>query len=50
MKSKKFVKYEKKNLVLMKMIRMHLNYTVKSEIIVITQKNLEELLIVLFVI
>ena len=50
MKSKKFVTYEKKNLVLIKMIRMHLNYTLKSEIIVITQENLEELLIVLFVI
>ena len=50
MKSKRFVTYEKKNLVLIKMIRMHLNYTLKSEIIVITQENLEELLIVLFVI
>ena len=36
----------KKNLVLMKMIKIHLNYTIKSEIIVITQENLEELLIV----
>ena len=46
MKSKKFVTYAKKNLVLMKMIKMDLNYTVKSEIIVITLENLEELLIV----
>ena len=46
MKSKRFVTYAKKNLVLMKMIKIHLNYTIKSEIIVITQENLEELLIV----
>ena len=46
MKSKKFVTYAKKNLVLMKMIKMNLNYTIKSEIIVITAENLEELLIV----
>ena len=46
MKSKNFVTYAKKNLVLMKMIKMHLNYTIKSEIIVITLENLEELLIV----
>ena len=36
-----FVTYAKKNLVLMKMIKMHLNYTIKSEIIVITLENLE---------
>ena len=29
-----------------KMIKMHLNYTIKSEIIVITLENLEELLII----
>ena len=29
-----------------KMIKMHLNYTIKSEFIVFTLKNLEELLIV----
>ena len=56
MKSKKFVTYAKKNLILMKMIKinlilmkmikMHLNHTIKSEIIVITLENLEELLIV----
>ena len=38
--------YAKKNLVLMRMIKMHLNYIIKSEIIVITPENLEELLIV----
>ena len=46
MKSKRFVTYSKKNLVQKKMIKMNLNYTVKSEVIVITQENLEELLIV----
>ena len=46
MKSKRFVTYAKKNLVLMKKKKMHLNYTIKSEIIVITLENLEELLIV----
>ena len=46
MKSKKFVTYAKKNSVQMKMIKMNLNYTVKSEIIVITQENLQQLLIV----
>ena len=44
MKRKKFVTYAKKNLRLMKMIKMNLNY--KSEIIVITQEYLEELPIV----
>ena len=46
MKSKKFVTYAKKNLVLMKMMKMHLNHTRKSEIIVITLENVKELLIV----
>ena len=46
MNSKKFVIYPKKNLVLTNTIKMHLNYTLKSEIIVITLENLEELLIV----
>ena len=46
MKSKRFVTYAKKNLVLMKKKKTHLNYTIKSEIIVITLENLEELLIV----
>ena len=46
MKSKKFVTYVEKNFVVIKMIKMHLNYTIKSETIVITQENIEELLIV----
>ena len=46
MKSKKFVKYVKKNLALIKIIKIHLNYTIKSKIIAITPENLEELLIV----
>ena len=33
------------NFELMKMIEIHLSYPIMSEIIVITQKNLEELLI-----
>ena len=45
-KSKRFVTYAKKNVVLIKMIKMHLNYTIKSDIIVITPENLEELFIV----
>ena len=46
MKSKKFVTSGKENLVLIKMIKIFLNYIVKSEIIVITQDNLEKLFIV----
>ena len=45
MKSKKFVTSGKENLVLIKMIKIFLNYIVKSEIIVITQDNLEKLFI-----
>ena len=41
-----FVKYVKKNFVLMKMRKVNLNYTTKSEIIVITLENLEEFLII----
>ena len=44
--NQKFVTYVKKILVLIKMIKMHLNYTIKSGIIVITLENLEELLII----
>ena len=47
------MKMIKMNLILMKMIKMnliltkiHLNHTIKSEIIVITLENLEELLII----
>ena len=46
LKSKKFVTYTKKNLVLMKMIKMQLNYAIMLVIIVITPENLAELLIV----
>ena len=46
MKTKRFVTYAKKNLVLKKMIKMHLNFTMKSEFIVFTLENLEELPIV----
>ena len=50
MKSKKFVTYAKKNSVLLKMIKTHLNYIIESEIIVIILENLEELLIVFVII
>ena len=46
MKSKKFVIYVKRNFVLTKVIKIHLNYTIKLEIIVITMENLAELLII----
>ena len=46
MKSKKFVIYVKKELVLIRMMKIHLNYAIKSEIIVITQESLEEPLII----
>ena len=47
----KIINYEKKrndstNLVLTKMTKMHLNYTIKWEIIVSTEKTFEELLTV----
>ena len=37
-KGKMFVTYAIKNLMLIKMMKMHLNYIIKEEIIVITQK------------
>ena len=37
---------KKKDLVLIKMIKMHLNYIIKSKTIAITLENLEELLII----
>ena len=46
MMSKKFDTHAKNNLVLMEMVKMHLNYTIKLEIIVITLEDFEELLIV----
>ena len=42
----KFVTYAKKDLILIKMMKMNLSYTINSEIIVITHEILEELLIV----
>ena len=45
MESKKYIIYAKKDLVLIKMIKIHLHYAIKSEIIVIALENLEELLI-----
>ena len=45
MESKKYIIYAKKDLVLIKMIKIHLRYAIKSEIIVIALENLEELLI-----
>ena len=36
-------KYAKKNLILIKMIKMHLNYATKKKIIVIIKENIEEL-------
>ena len=45
-KQKDIVTYVKNNFVLIRMIKIHSNYTIKSEIIVITRENLEELLIV----
>ena len=43
MKIKKFVIYVKKNFALTRMIKIHLNYIVKLEIIAIIQENLEDL-------
>ena len=45
-KSKKIVVYAKKNLVLIKIMKKNLNYTIKSEIMTIIQENLEEQLII----
>ena len=46
MKSKVFVKYAKKNFVLIKIMKKNLNYIVRSEITVNIQENIEELLTV----
>ena len=45
-KSKKFVIYVKKNLILLKVIKMDLNYIIKQEIIVNILENIEQLLII----
>ena len=44
MKSKKYATYAKKSFILMKMRKMSLNYTKKSEIIAIILEKLEDLL------
>ena len=44
MKNKKSVLYAKKDLVLIKIMKKNLNYAVKSEIMIIIQENIEELL------
>ena len=46
MKIKKFVIYVEKNFVLIRMMKIHLNYIIKLEIIVIIQENLEDLHII----
>ena len=46
MKIKRFVTFVKRNLVQIKMIKIHLNYTIRLEVTVIIQENLEELLAV----
>ena len=46
---RKFVTYVKKNFVQMKIIKKNLKKCRKSEIIVITQENIEELLIVIVI-
>ena len=46
MKNKKYATYAKKSFVQMKMKKMNLKNTKKSEIIVITLENLDELFIV----
>ena len=46
MRIRGFAIYVRKNFVQIKIIRKNLNHTVKSEIIVIIQENIEELLIV----
>ena len=45
-KDKKYVTYAKKSFVMLKIRKANLDYTKKSEIIVITPENLEELLII----
>ena len=46
MRDKKHVAYAKGDFVMIKINKKNVNYTKKSEIIVITPENLEELLIV----
>ena len=49
MNSKEFVIYAKKNFVLIKIMKKNLNYTIKSEIVVIILENLEELSIIVVI-
>ena len=46
MKGKKFIMYAKRSFAMMKIKKMNLNYTQKSESIGITLENLDEQLIV----
>ena len=46
MKIKKFAIYVKKNFVMIQMMKIHLNYIIKLEIIAIIQENVEELPII----
>ena len=46
-KYKKYAPYAKKSFVMIKIRKANLDYTKKSEIIVITPENLEELLIII---
>ena len=47
MKNKKYVTYARDIFVRMKLMKKNLNIIIKSEIVVTTQENLEELLIIL---
>ena len=46
MKNKKYVTYAKESFVMIKIRKANMTFIIKSEIIVITQENLEELLII----
>ena len=46
MKSKKYVIYVEKGFVMIKIKKVNMSFIIKSEIIVITPKNLEKLLII----
>ena len=46
MKNKEYVTYAKESFVMIKIRKANMTFIIKSEIIVITQENLEELLII----
>ena len=46
MKNKKYVTYAKESFIMIKIRKANMTFIIKSEIIVITQENLEELLII----